>query len=211
MKLLHALLTVLAVGTFVTQPVFAAEPIEGKQYTRLQMAQPTEANGKVEVIEFFWYGCPHCADFEPMLQAWVKKLPADVSFRKVPAIFSANWAAGARIYYSLDAMNQLEKLHVAVFDAMVKQRINLIDENILFDWISKQGVDRKKFADVYKSFSVESKVKRAAEMTQEYGFGGVPVLVVGGKYMPTPDAGSFPDMLRVVDGLIAKNRTEIKK
>lgn len=211
MKLLRALLTTLAVGIFVAQPVLAAEPIEGKQYSRLQMPQPTEANGKVEVVEFFWYGCPHCADFEPLLQAWVKKLPADVSFKKVPAIFNANWAAGARIYYTLEAMNLLDKLHVAVFDAMVKKRINLTDEKILLDWMAKQGVDSKKFIDMYKSFAVEGKVRRAAEMTQEYGFGGVPVLVVGGKYMPTPEAGSFPDMLRVVDGLIAKNRTEIKK
>jgi thiol:disulfide interchange protein DsbA len=211
MKLLRALLTMLAAGIFVAQPLFAAEPVEGKQYTRLQTPQPTAQNGKVEVVEFFWYGCPHCADFEPMLQAWVKKLPADVSFKKVPAVFNEKWAQGARIYYTLEAMDLLGKLHVAVFDAMVKQRINLGDEKILLDWMAKQGVDTKKFVDMYKSFSVEGKVRQAVEMTQEYGFGGVPVVIVGGKYMPAPDIGSFPDMLRVVDGLIVKNRAEIKK
>jgi protein dithiol oxidoreductase (disulfide-forming) len=211
MKLLRTLLTILVAGIFVALPVLAAEPVEGKQYTRLQTPQPTEKNGKVEVVEFFWYGCPHCADFEPLLQAWVKKLPADVSFRKVPAVFNDKWAQGARIYYTLEAMNLLDKLHVAVFDAMVKQKINLGDEKILLDWMAKQGVDTRKFADMYKSFSVEGKVRQAVEMTQEYGFGGVPVVIVGGKYMPSPELGSFPDMLRVVDGLIVKNRAEIKK
>jgi thiol:disulfide interchange protein DsbA len=211
MKLVQTLLTGLTLGLLAAQPLLAAEPVEGKQFTRLQMPQPTEPNGKVEVIEFFWYGCPHCGDFEPVLQSWVKKLPGDVSFRKVPAIFRADWAPGARIYYALEAMGLLEKLNTTVFNAMLKEKINLNDEKILFDWMAKQGVDRQKFADMYKSFSVEGKVKRAAEMTQEYGFGGVPVLIVGGKYMPAPNIGSFNDMLGVVDGLVAKNRTEIKK
>jgi thiol:disulfide interchange protein DsbA len=211
MKMLQTLLAGLTLGLLAAQPLLAAEPVEGKQFTRLQMPQPTEANGKVEVIEFFWYGCPHCGDFEPLLQSWVKKLPADVSFRKVPAIFRAEWAPGARIYYSLEAMGLLEKLNATVFNAMLKEKVNLNDEKTLFDWMAKQGVDRQKFADMYKSFSVEGKVKRAAEMTQEYGFGGVPVVIVGGKYMPAPGIGSFNDMLQVVEGLVAKNRTELKK
>jgi thiol:disulfide interchange protein DsbA len=211
MKLLRTLLTMLVAGIFVALPVLAAEPVEGKHYTRLQTPQPTEKNGKVEVVEFFWYGCQHCADFEPLLQAWMKKLPADVSFKKVPAVFNEKWAHGARLYYTLEAMDLLGKLHVAVFDAMVKQKINLGDEKILLDWMTKQGVDTRKFADMYKSFSIEGKVRQAVEMTQEYGFGGVPVVIVGGKYMPAPSIGSFPDMLRVVDGLIVKNRAEIKK
>lgn len=208
MKFPYALLLVAGLAL---QPVFAAEPIEGKHFTRLQMPQPTEAAGKVEVIEFFWYGCPHCADFEPLLKSWVKKLPADVTFRKVPAIFRDNWAPGARIYYTLEALGLLDKLNEAVFNAMIRQRVNLNDEKVLFDWVAKQGVDRQKFADMYKSFAVDGKVRRAAEMTQEYGFGGVPVLIVGGKYMPAPNLGSFGDMLNVVDGLIARNRAEIKK
>lgn len=204
---LSALLAAICLAT----PVFAAEPVEGKHYTRLQMPQPTVANDKVEVIEFFWYGCPHCGDFEPLLKSWVKKLPGDVAFRKVPAIFRPEWAAGARIFYTLEALGLFEKLNDAVFVAMLKEKINLNDEKTLFDWVAKQGVERQKFADMYKSFSVEGKVRRAAEMTQEYGFGGVPVLIVGGKYMPAPNVGAFPDMLRVVDGLIAKSRTELKK
>lgn len=208
MKLSNFLLATLAVGFLAAQPAVAAEPIEGKQFTRLQMPQPTEQPGKVEVIEFFWYGCPHCGDFEPMLQSWVKKLPPDVTFRKVPAIFRDSWAPGARIYYTLEAMGLLAKLNTAVFHAMLKEKINLNDEKVLFDWMAKQGVDRQKFADMYKSFGVDGKVRKAAEMTQEYGFGGVPVLIVGGKYMPA-SVGTFSDMLRVTEGLIGKTRSEL--
>ncbi len=214
MKLLNTLLTAvtaITLGGFALSPALAAAPQEGKHYSRLQMPQPTEAPGKVEVIEFFWYGCPHCFDFEPLLKSWTKNLPGDVSFKKVPAIFRDSWAPGARIYYTLESLGLLDKHHDAVFNAMIKQRVNLNDEKTLFDWVAKQGIDRQQFADMYKSFAVDGKVRRAAEMTQEYGFGGVPVLIIGGKYMPSPDLGTFGNMLEVVDGLIAKNRSEIKK
>lgn len=211
MKLLQTFLALIAVAAFTISPAGAGELVEGKQFTLLQMQQPTEANGKVEVIEFFSYSCPHCSDFDPLLHAWVKKLPADVTFKKVPAIFRENWAPGARIFYTLEAMDQLDRLNTAVFNAMIKEKINLNDDKTLFDWVAKQGVDRQKFADIYKSFSIDGKVRRAIEMTQEYGFGGVPVLIVGGKYMPTPNLGTFGNMLQVVDDLIVKNRAELKK
>lgn len=211
MKLLNALLAALACSLVIASPVQAADLVEGKQFTRVQMPQPTEVQGKVEVVEFFWYGCPHCGDFEPLLQQWVKKLPADVHFKKVPAIFRPEWAAGARIFYTLEALGQLEKLNDKVFHAVLKERINLNDDKILFDWVAKQGVDRQKFVDMYKSFAVDGRVRKAAEMTQEYGFGGVPAVIVGGKYMPAPGVGTYQDMLRVIDGLIEKNRAELKK
>ncbi len=211
MKLLKVALAAAAIGALALPPVFAADPVEGRNYTRLQMPQPTEANGKVEVIEFFWYGCSHCGKLEPLLKSWVKQLPADVTFRKVPAILNESWAPGARLYYTLEAMNLLDRLNDAVFDAMLNQRINLGNESILLDWVAKKGVDRKAFADTYKSFTVETKVRKAAEMTQEYGFGGVPALVVGGKYSPGPELSSYGQMLQVTDFLIAKNRAELKK
>jgi len=200
----------IASATLLAQPVLA-NLTEGKHYARLQMPQPTEQAGKVEVIEFFWYGCSHCGNFEPLLKSWSKKLPPDVHFKKVPAIFRDSWAPGARIYYTLEAMNLLDKHNDAVFDAMLKEKINLNSEAVLFDWVAKRGIDRKQFMDNYKSFMVDAKVRKAAEMTQEYGFGGVPAMVVGGKYSPSPDLGSFGDMLNVVDALIKKNRTELCK
>ncbi|MEW6512405.1 MAG: thiol:disulfide interchange protein DsbA/DsbL [Pseudomonadota bacterium] len=211
MKLLKTALAAAAICAFALQPVVAADLVEGRQYSRLQMPQPTEANGKVEVIEFFWFGCSHCGKLEPMLKSWVKQLPSDVTFKKVPAILGDSWAPGARLYYTLEAMNLLDKLGDATFDAMLNQRINLGNENILLDWVAKKGVDRKAFADTYKSFAVETKVRKAAEMTQEYGFSGVPALVVGGKYSPGPELSSYGQMLEVTDFLIAKNRAELKK
>jgi thiol:disulfide interchange protein DsbA len=211
MKLFKLALAAVAACLLAAPSAFAQQLAEGKHYTRLQMPQPTEAAGKVEVVEFFWYGCSHCADFEPLLKDWVKKLPADVNFRKVPAVFNPTWAQGARLYYTYEALGLLDKLGDATFNAMVRQKINLADEKTLLDWIEKQGVERQKFADMYKSFGVDGKVRKAAEMTQEYGFGGVPAVIVGGKYQPSPDLGTFGNMLKVVDALIAKNRAEIKK
>jgi len=211
MKIVKAALAAVAMCAFTLQPAVAADPVEGRNFTRLQMQQPTDDAGKVEVIEFFWYGCSHCGKLEPLLKSWVKQLPADVTFKKVPAILNESWAPGARLYYTLDAMNLLDKLGDAAFDAMLNQRINLGNENILLDWVAKKGVDRKAFADTYKSFAVETKVRKAAEMTQEYGFSGVPALVVGGKYSPGPELSSYGQMLEVTDFLIARNRAELKK
>jgi thiol:disulfide interchange protein DsbA len=211
MKIVKAALAVVAMCAFALQPAVAADPVEGRNFTRLQMPQPTEADGKVEVIEFFWYGCSHCGKLEPQLKSWAKQLPGDVTFKKVPAILGDTWAPGARLYYTLEAMNLLDRLGDATFDAMLNQRINLGNENILLDWVAKKGVDRKAFADTYKSFAVEAKVRKAAEMTQEYGFSGVPALVVGGKYSPGPELSSYGQMLEVTDFLIAKNRAELKK
>jgi len=211
MKLLSLLVTLLALGLSVPATAQAPNLQEGKHFTRLNMPQPTEAAGKVEVIEFFAYTCPHCADFEPKLKSWLKKLPADVHFRKVPAIFQANWAPGARLYYTLEALGLLEKHSDEVFTAMIRQRINLTDEKTLLDWIGKQGIDRQQFANMYKSFAIDSKVRMAAEMTQEYGFGGVPAIVLRGTYMPGPRLSSQEEMLAVTSALIAKNRAELKK
>lgn len=206
--------TLLTIVCVIFAAAAAAEPValvEGRQFTRVQFPQPVENPGKVEVIEFFWYGCNHCADFEPLLTAWARKLPADVSFRKVPAVFRDSWAPGGRLYYTLEAMGLVDKLNVPIFNAIHKERLNLqSDEKLMADWVAKQGVDRQKFVDMYKSFTVAGKVKRATEMTQEYGFGGVPVLVIGGKYMPV-STGSYTDLLRVADALIAKNRAELGK
>lgn len=210
MKFLNALLAALSLSLLAAPPALAADLIEGKQFIRLQTPQPTEKGGKVEAVEFFSYGCPHCGDFEPLLKSWAKTLPADVSFKKVPVIFNDKSAPGARIYYTLEALDLLDRLHDAVFNAVLKERVNLNDEKILFDWVAKQGVDRQKFADTYKSFAVETRVRRAAELTRGYAVDGVPVIIVGGKYKPI-NIKSFGDKLQIVDGLIAKNRAEIKK
>jgi len=210
MKFLNTLLMLLSLSLLAATPALAADLIEGKQFARLPAPQPTEKNGKVEAVEFFSYGCPHCGDFEPLLKSWVKTLPADVNFKKVPVIFNDKSVPGARIYYTLEAMGLLDRLNDAVFNAVLKERVNLNSESILFDWVARQGVDRQKFIDTYKSFAVETAVKRAAELTRSYGVDGVPVIIVGGKYKPI-NMKSFGEKLQLVDGLIARTRGEIKK
>ena len=165
-----------------------AQPAAGVAYRELPVAQPTDAADKLEVIDFFWFGCPHCYHFEPVLNAWVKKLPKDVQFRRVPAIFNDEWAQGARAYYALEAIGEESRLHKALFDAVHQgPRLNVANEAALTEWLVKQGVDAKKFATAYRSFSVEGKIKRAAQLTQAYKIEGVPAVAVNGKYVVITD------------------------
>lgn len=208
MKLRQTLLSILAAGCFACAPALSAEPVYGSDFMPVQMPQPTEANGKVEVLEFFWYGCPHCATLEPELQAWVKKLPADVAFKKVPAVFNEKWEKGARLYYTLEAMGLLEKLNGQAFIDGGK----LTSDPAVLDWIVKRGVDRSKFLEMYNSFAVDNKVRLAEKMSRAYNLDGVPVLIIGGKYRTSASiTGSIPNTLRAADRLIVRNRGEIGK
>ncbi len=181
-----------------------AQPTAGVEYRALAVAQPTDIPGKIEVIEFFWYGCPHCYEFEPVLEPWVKKLPKDVHFRRVPAMFNDEYARGARAYYALDAIGQEERLHKALFDAIhTGARLRVGDEAALTEWLGKHGVDTKKFAAAYHSFSVDSELSRAAQLTQAYKIDGVPSMAVNGKYVVNTDnIKSFQQLLGVTDYLI---------
>lgn len=188
-----------------------AEIKEGKDYAVIPQPQPTDAKGKVEVTEFFWYGCPHCHEFEPTLTKWLKTLPKDVVFRRIPADFG-RWTAGAKLYYALDTIGEEERLHKDLFDAIHLERLNFNLESEVTDWLVKKGVDRKKFSDAYNSFAVQSKVSRAQQLTRAYGLNGVPMVIIGGKYMTSNSmTGSFEALPPVMDELIAKVRTEQSK
>jgi thiol:disulfide interchange protein DsbA len=205
---------VLAVGAALAgaSPFAWSQLQEGKQYERLRNPQPVESGNRVEVIEFFSYGCPHCADLEPFLGAWAKKLPADVQFRRVPVIFSSRWEGLARIYYTLDAMGLESKLAPAVFDAIHKDRVPLDQDKSFFDWAAKQGLDRAKVEEVYKSFGVGSKVSRSKALAQAYGINSVPTVVVDGKYITASDrVGGHSQLPAALDALIAKARSERPK
>ncbi|MDO8933130.1 MAG: thiol:disulfide interchange protein DsbA/DsbL [Rhodocyclaceae bacterium] len=188
----------------------AQELREGRDYTVLNPAQATEAKGKIEVTEFFWYGCSHCFDFEPLLQKWLKTMPKDVVFRRVPALFpGGKWLTDTKTYYTLEAMGLVEKMHQEVFDATHIDRTRLNDEATLFAWMEKKGVDRKKFEDTFRSFAIQSKAQRSMQLSQAHGLDGVPALVVQGKYKPAAGAtGSYGDVLVTLDKLIAKVRAE---
>jgi thiol:disulfide interchange protein DsbA len=168
--------------------------------------------GKVEVVEFFWYRCPHCYSLEPVLEAWVKKLPADVQFRRIPAVLSDNWAIDARIFYAFEAMGVLDKVHKAFFDAIHKDRLNIANEGAMNEWLKKNGIDRKKFDDAVKSFGVQAKVKRAAQLSAAYQLDGVPLLAVQGKYTVSAEQGGTQNgMLATTDHLIDVARKGLGK
>lgn len=191
-----------------------AELQQDKQYTLISPAQPTETGKNIEVLEFFSYACPHCYELEPILNPWVKKLPKDVTFRRLPAVFSDTYFFYAKVFYAAEAMGQLEKLHPLIFQAVHAQRINLANEQILLEWVGKQGVDSRKFADALNSFSVNGKAQRAKQLTRAYAISGVPSFAVEGMYLTSASqTGGYEQMLSALDELIKKARQErgIKK
>jgi protein dithiol oxidoreductase (disulfide-forming) len=193
-------------------PAALAQPKSGTDYSELKAPQAVEVPGKVEVVEFFWYRCPHCYSLEPVLEAWVKKLPADVQFRRIPAVLSDNWAIDARIFYAFEAMGVLDKVHKAFFDAIHKDRLNIANEAAMNEWLKKNGIDRKKFDDAVKSFGVQAKVKRAAQLSAAYQLDGVPLLAVQGKYTVSAEQGGTQNgMLATTDHLIDVARKGLGK
>jgi len=165
----------------------AHTPVPGKDYLQLSSPQPTETPGKNEVIEFFWYRCPHCYSLEPYLESWVKKLPRDTQFRLVPAVFNAEWALDARIFYALDALGLVERLHRGLFDAIHKQGGAALKGEAYTKWVAawlaKQGIDMAKYDAALHSFSVDSNVKRAFQTARAYKLDGVPAIAINGRYL----------------------------
>ena len=190
-----------------------AQPTAGVEYRQLSAPQPTDTAGKIEVIEFFWYGCPHCYSFEPVLELWVKKLPKDAQFRRIPAIFNDEWEQGARAYYALDAIGEIPRLHKPLFDAVHQgTRLRVANEAALTEWLGKNGVDTKKFAAAYRSFSVESNLKRAKQLTQAYKIEGVPSMAINGQYVViTDNIKSLEQLLSVADYLVDQSRKTTAK
>ena len=194
----------------------AAQPVPGRDYRVMSAPQPVESGKRIEVLEFFWYGCPHCNALQPPLRVWLKQKPADVEFRRVPAVFSDSWIPLTWTYYALEAMGIVDKLHYDVFDAIHEQTVRLSDQKVLFDWAAKQGVDANKFAETYNSFGVKSRGMRSIEMTKAYDIPGTPALIVDGKYLVAPSMILKPDKttvdyeryFQVLDQVIAIARKE---
>ena len=178
------------------------------QFTELKPPQPVEAEGKkIEVVEFFWYGCIHCYNLEPVLETWLKKLPPDTQFRRVPAVFNQRWGHDAAVFYTLEALGVEAKLHRPLFDAIHRDRLNTADEQAFSAWLQKQGVDPKKFMETMKSFSVQSKTRRAVQLTTAYKIDGTPAMAVQGRYTVSADQGhSREGMLETVNYLVEQVR-----
>jgi len=186
----------------------AAEPIEaGKQYVELSSAVPVSVPGKIEVVELFWYGCPHCYAFEPTINPWVEKLPADVNFVRIPAMFGGPWDAHGQLFITLEMMNVEHKVHAAVFEAIQKGGKRLTDKNDMADFIATQGVDKAEFLKTFDSFAVKGKIAQYKELAKKYEVTGVPTMIVNGKYrFDLGSAGGAEQTLQVADQLIAKER-----
>lgn len=186
-------------------------PQEGREYVRFKNPIPTETGKKIEVIEFFSYGCPHCGEFEPVLQNWLKTLPADVAFRRVPVMFQDRWVPLAKEYYTLDALGEDARLSPELF-AAISKGASMWNEKTFFDWAATHGVDRKKVEDMYNSFAIAGKMNRARQLAQSYAVQSVPLIVIDGKFVvSTEKVGSHAAMIPVMDALIAKARAERPK
>ena len=182
---------------------------EGKDYKRLDKpVAPDAPAGKVDVIEFFWYSCPHCNAFEPTLDAWIKAAPKDLSIRRVPVAFNASFIPQQKLYYTLEGMGKLEELHAKVFRAVHVEKQKLAKDDEIFAWIAKQqGVDAAKFKEIYASFTVSNQVRRASQLQDAYGVEGVPSMGVAGKYYTDGTmAGSMQNVLQVVESLAATSK-----
>jgi thiol:disulfide interchange protein DsbA len=185
-----------------------AKFVLGKDYLKLDRPVPTETEaGKIEVIEFFWYSCPHCSAFEPTLEHWVKNAPKDVSVRRMPVAFRDDFAPQQRLFFTLEAMGLLDKLHGKVFQAIHGERLPLSTDASILTWVEKQGVDKTKFAETAKSFGVASKLKRAVQLQSDYKVEGVPSLGIAGKYYTDGTfAGNMNRALQVTESLLAQIR-----
>jgi thiol:disulfide interchange protein DsbA len=196
----------LILFSFCSLWVQAAE----SRYEALTPAQPTRNPDKVEVIEFFSYGCPHCYSFEPLLEAWVKKLPGNVEFIRQPVLFQTNWDQYAKAYFVAEVLGVVDKIHADFFDALHVKNQKLASEEELAKFFADHGVKEADFQDAYSSFLVDTKVRQAPVMLSRYGVTGVPTLVINGKYKITSAlAGSHEGMLEVATQLI-KQETSTK-
>ena len=168
-------------------------------------AQPTADPNKVEVIEFFWYGCPHCFEFEPTLKAWLKTKPENVEFIRIPAVFSEKWGRHAKAYYVAEALGVVDKVHDDFFDAIQVKNIELETEDQLAKFFSEHGVKESDFRDAFNSFMIDAKMRQAPQVAAKYGITGVPTIIVNGKYKTNGSlAGGHEKMIAVINELIKK-------
>ena len=188
---------ILAPFAALLRPLAALGQQQGP-YIEIKPPLPVDS-GKIEVLELFWYGCIHCYNLEPSLELWSKKLPADVEFRRVPAIFNRRMAHDASIFYAFEALGVLDKLHKPFFDAIHRDQLRTDNGEALGDWLRRNGLDPQKFNDTMKSFGVQSKTRRAAQLTVAYKIDGTPAMAVQGRYTIPAGEGLFETVNSLID------------
>jgi thiol:disulfide interchange protein DsbA len=222
MHLIQKFLIALGIGlAAVTAGASPSNPVNGVDYRTLDKAQETESGKKIEVTEFFWYACPHCNAFEPGLEEWVKKQGDNIAFKRIPIAFRESFVPQQKLYYTLEAMGKVEEVHKKVFQAIHNGRQALDTDAAIADFIEKQGIDKKKFLDLYNSFGVQTKVRRATQLQGAYKIDGVPMIAIDGRYLTSPSIvgasiGKQSEIalqsaaFQVMDWLVAKARKEQK-
>lgn len=187
----------------VSGTAMAADYVAGKDYTVIANPGKVAVPGKIEVREFFWYGCPHCFKLEPYMQAWLKKLPKDVNFIRTPAAMNNVWEQGARAYYVSEALGVRQKTHLPLFHAIHVENQQLFDQASLAKFYTKYGISEKKFNSTFNSFPITAKIAESNKLAQQYQLTGVPAVVVNGKYVVQGEDGK---VVQVVNYLIEKER-----
>lgn len=211
-KILWVLLCVLPWSPLAVMAEGAPIWQEGKHYDVLPYPVRTRDESKVEVVELFWYGCPHCYTFNPIIHAWSGKQSGDVDFWLSPAVFGKDWKTHAQAFYALEALGIQEKMHQPLFDALARDHKRLTSEDKLAEFFVGQGVDEADFRKAFNSFSVKSKVDQADARGKSYRAAGVPALIVNGKYrVSASTAGSNESMLQVVDFLVERERKLVEQ
>lgn len=181
----------------------------GREFNRLEPPRPVATGSRIELIEFFYYGCPVCYETQPLLSRWLMTAPEYVEFRRVPAISSENWEPLAKLYYALEALGQSGRLHWPVYDSIHFDGVALNDEKAMADWVSRNGIERQKFIDAYNSPAVRAKVNAAKELLKAYDVRGVPTFVIDGKYLTSARlAGGTRQVIEVLDQLVKRARQE---
>ncbi len=196
-------LSVLAMLCLLSFNLQARDYTPGKHYTVLDKPVPTQTGDKIEVLEFFWYGCPHCFSFEPTLKKWKQTLPEKVQFIRMPAPLNPRWMVHTKAYYTLDSMGEIEKHHDAIFNAMHVKRKRILDKDSVADFLAERGVNQDSFLSNFDSFAIDMRARQAMQIGQQYNLHGVPALTVNGKYIISAEqAGSYQAMVDIADYLI---------
>ena len=187
----------------------AQQPVCADIDYRVIKPQPVAIADRIEVIDFFWYGCPHCNNLQPALERWISRKPADVVIRRIPAILRDSWAPHARIYYTLEALGEVERLHQRVYHGYHVEELHMSKPDVMSAWAARNGIDRERWEQAYNSPEVQRRVDEAAKLTRAYQITGTPSLVVNGRYLTSGNmAESLNSLVTITDGLVQKVRSE---
>ena len=200
---LATLVTVISLTVITASSSYAATYQEGQHYLPITPAQPTSTKDKVEVVEMFWYGCPHCYRLEPFVKRWLKKMPKNAKFVRMPGVLNPGWELLARAYYTAEILGVVDKVHTPIFETIHEKRQRLDSEDAIMTLFKQFGVSETDFKRAFRSFAVETKIRRARDMGRRYQANGVPAIIVNGKYrVNATSAGGNAKVFKVVDQLI---------